>query len=147
MRAIKSVLLALTLIAQPLFAGELGSACGLTDNKDDSWKRTKSIGLSRADEEKVANMDTLTKQQVIIAANYFSKQWGEPQKFKSTWDAVVYMRGNSEGGDMDVMYYNVNGGRFTEVLHYPGGNPVGVIFKTTSRRIHATNGDDTIECK
>jgi len=144
----KSVVLALVLSVTPAFASEdLGHACGLTDAKDASWKVNKRIGLSRDVEEKVANLDTKTKQQIIIAANHFGPDFGAEGKFKSTLEAVEFMRGNSEGGDMDVMYYTVNGRRFTEVLHYPGGNPVGVLFKTGSRTIVAENGDDTIVCK
>ncbi len=149
MNVIKSVVVGLTLLASPVFAAELGSQCGLTDFKDDSWKQTKLISLSRADEEKVSNLDTKTKQQIIITANHYSASgFGEaPKKFRSTWEAVEFMRGNSEAGDMAVVYYNVNGVRVTEVLHYPGGNPVGIIFPTGSRTMLAENGDDTITCK
>jgi len=146
MNSFKSVVVALTLLASPVFAVD-GSQCGLTDQKDDSWKQTKLISLSRADEEKVSNLDTKTKQQIIIAANYFGTDFGATGKFKNTMDAVNFMRGNSEAGDMAVIYYRVNGERFTEVIHYPGGNPVGVIFATGSRTIIAENGDDSIICK
>ena len=131
-------------------SSRLGSKCGLTDDKNDSWARTKSLNISTWSDARISELPTLTKQQIIIAAKDLTEGpdgLAADIEIKNTIDAVKVLRQNSEGGDVYVMYYKVNRLDITEVLHYPGGNPVGIIFKTGSKRIHAENGDDTIICR
>lgn len=128
-----------------------GSQCGLTDEKNDTtWTKTKSLFVSEWKEEKVKQLDTLTKQQLIIAAKDLTKGedgFATEIKIKTTWDAINALRENSEGEDVAVEYYSVNNLSMTQVVFYPGGNPVGVLFKTGTKKIYATNSDDHIECR
>ena len=145
-----SIIFTLFLALNSFGSTRFGSKCGLTNAKDESWTRTKSFNISSWSDARITGLPTLTKQQIIIAAKDLTKG---PDglvadiEIKTTIDAVNVLRGNSEGGDVYVMYYKVNRLDVTEVLHYPGGNPVGIIFKTGWKRIHAENGDDTITCR
>ena len=144
------VLVSATSICGMATASRLGYQCGLTDSKDDSWKRTKSLNVSRWSEAQIDGLPTLTKQQIIIAAKDLTQGpngLSADIEIRSTIDVVHVLRGNSEGGDVYVMYYDVRALSVTEVLHYPGGNPVGILFETGSKHIHAENGDDTITCR
>lgn len=123
-----------------------GSQCGLTDEAGDGWVTTKTIDLRDASEERINELPTLTKQQLIIAAKALAVK-EEAQKIKSTIDAVEYLREASSGADLDVIHFSYKGGKFTQVLHYPGDNPYGMIFEQGTRHIVADNTDGSVNCK
>ena len=129
-------------------ADRLGSKCGLTDDFDDSWVQTKQINLSQAPQSKVKKLSRLTKQQFIITAKYFAKEKNKTSgSIHNTQQAVEWLANDSEAADVDVTYYNVNDASVTQVIHYPGGNPYGVIFQTGSKTIVAYNQDGAIVCR
>ena len=131
-------------------SSKLGSKCGLTDAKDDSWTTTKTLNISKWSDARISELPTLTKQQVIITAKDLTQGptgLATEIDIKNAIDAVTVLRENSESGDVYIKYYDVKRLAVTEVLLYPGGNPVGIIFKTGSKRIHAENGDDTVTCR
>lgn len=142
------VSLALLLSFSSMAASKLGSKCGLTDSKDDEWLGVgRSINLTSAKSAFINALPTLTKQQLIIAAKEYIKGGGEEADIQNTVDAVNYLRQYSDGHSLSVSNYQVINSRVTEVLHYPGDNPNGVIFRTGTRTVVAYNGDDTILCR
>ncbi len=143
----KKFILLMTLISSSMALAAIspkwGAECGLTDAKDDSWKELKSYNLNSASEEELAKLPTLVKQQVIVAAKYFASD--DPSvKIYGTNDAVEFLR-RSDGPY--ITHYLVGGKRFTEVLSFPGDNPVGLVFAYGSLHVVAKNGDNDIMCR
>ncbi len=128
---------------------KLGSKCGLTNFKEDGkWKLLNRIDLGTAKDSKIQELPTLIKQQIIIAAKKIAnKREEEGLDIKNTLDAVNNLRNNSEGEDLSIDYYKVKELKITEVVHYPGGNPVGVFFIQGTTHIQAYDEDSTIICK
>lgn len=120
-----------------------GSQCGLTDlYGDDSWRESgKGIDLRSASPSTIAQLPTIIKQQLIIAAHH----QGEEQNL-NTLGAVEFFREFSEGGDLSISHFRVNGELFTQVLFYPGGNPGGSIFRYGQLRIIADISDSDVVC-
>ena len=122
-----------------------GSECGLTDDKDESWKEiSRPLYVGRLKAAKIAKLPTLTKQQIIITAKDFAKGDDDAPKIKKTVEAIEYLK-RADGPY--VTNYQVRGRRYTEVIAYPGDNPVGLVFEYGSRHVVASNGDDSIECR
>ena len=146
MKMFSFLFLAVTFAINAQAAYVPGSQCGLTDKAGDGWVTTKSFDLRQASEERISELPTLTKQQLIIAAKELA---GKPasSEIKSTVDAVNYLRNNSVGEDLVIVHFNYAGEKFTHILHYPGDNPYGVIFEQGTRHIVALNSDDSVSCK
>ncbi len=123
-----------------------GSKCGLTDTTSDNWEHSRSVDLSRANEEQINALPTLTKQQLIIAAKYEAKKFSEGE-IHNTVEAVEYLRHNSDAKTLTVEHFAYREQRFTQVLHFPGDNPYGVIFTQGTLHVVAYNSDDSIDCK
>jgi hypothetical protein len=122
-----------------------GSECGLTDMKDETWVEiSKYQNLALYSEGQIRQLATVTKQQVIITAKEFAKASEEKIPINNTLDAVNYLKPNQ---GPYISNFLVNGEEYTEVLSYPGDNPVGMIFKRGSTVVVATNNDDSIECR
>ena len=77
--------------------------------------------------KKDSKLSRLQIDQIIETANHMAGQYEEIEITKLS-HAIRYLTDASEAGD--VLYYVVRyqGEVFTIVLHYPGGNPVGLIF-------------------
>lgn len=143
----KNTFLALVLIFASQFAfaeTKFGSECGLTDTKDDTWQDGKSYNLNRATKSQIEKLPTLIKQQIIITAKEAAKSNDDGEKIVNTQAAVDYLR-RADGPV--VTHYIVRGTKITEVLAYPGDNPVGNIFAYGTTHIIAENGDDDIICR
>ena len=137
-----SLVLAITANAKP------GSQCGLTDSIDDSWITTARRSLTDASDRTISNLPTLTKQQLIIAANEESKRRGENEKFQSAVEAVDYLRESSTSNDVTIIHMEVDGRRMVTLVEiYPGENPYGSIFAQGTRRVIAYEKDSSVECK
>ncbi|MEO5971025.1 MAG: hypothetical protein ABIQ95_13940 [Bdellovibrionia bacterium] len=123
-----------------------GSECGLTDQKDDSWVEVgKGLNLQKLTKAEIRNLPTLTKQQLIIMAKEFAKGSEDNVPINCAIEAVDYLKGTDDGPYIST--YLVRGKKYTEVLIYPGDNPIGVIFKQGTVSIVADNGDDSIACR
>lgn len=123
-----------------------GSQCGLTDTTSDNWEHTKWIDLATAGAEQINALSTLTKQQLIIAAKYEAAKYSE-SKIYNTVQAVEYLRHNSDARFLRVEHFTYREQRFTQVLHFPGDNPYGVIFEQGTLHVVAYNSDDSISCR
>lgn len=143
------ILLSLCLSISAFATSRLGSKCGLTDSMgEEGWEKVgKWTELSRATDEKISKLPTLMKQQLIITAKEEAARFKEEVEIKNTLDAVKYLRENSEAGDLYLQDQRVKGKVYTEVVHFPGGNPYGAIFAKGSLRVIAFNQDDTLYCK
>ncbi len=140
----------ITVIALNLFAAErtkFGSECGLADDINDLKEVGRFISLDHASDTKINSLPTITKQQLIITAKDIAADFGHREPIKTTLDAVSVLRSFSEGGGLSVQDYLSKGVRYTSVQFYPGGNPVGLIFKAGTRHAVASNGDETLTCK
>jgi len=138
-----SVFAILTAISVNAFA-KAGSACGLTDSKDETWAINLSMDLSTVPNSYIHRIPKRTKQQIIITAKEFSKHAEHGTAINNTIDAVNYLRQFDGPYIEDII---VNDVIYTEVRTYPGDNPVGLIFKHGSTTIVAENGDDSITCR
>jgi hypothetical protein len=144
-----SVLLTLSLIAtgstfaSSAFASDELSECGLPkySGSDLMIDVPGTISLNDASKQDVQDLDSLSRQQLFLAGKILSYQ-----DLKGTWDAVVSLREASEANDLAIAHFRVGSQRFTQVIHYPGGNPVGVIFKKGTRTAVAVIGDSDIDC-
>ncbi len=123
-----------------------GAQCGLTDVKNDTWKQGKSYNLERATRKQIEALPGLIKQQLLVAALESLRSYGdsEQDKIQTVHDAVSYFR---RAYGPVVTHYIVNDHKVTEVLAFPGDNPVGVYFEYGSTLIVAENGDDDIVCR
>jgi len=123
-----------------------GSECGLTDMTSDDWEFSHTYELSNADANQINALPTLTKQQLIIAAKDTASRFSKV-KINNTVEAVEFLRHNSDARSLSVENFAYRGERFTQVLHFPGDNPYGVIFERGTRHVVAYNSDDSISCK
>lgn len=142
-----SVLFLVASFTFPTFASYTpGSKCGLTDATSEDWEQSKSVDLSNANSTEINALPTLTKQQLIIAARYRATRFSETE-IRNTVQAVEYLRHNSDAHTLSVDHFAYRGERYTQVLHFPGDNPYGVIFKRETAHVVAYNSDDSISCK
>ncbi len=116
--------------------------CGLPESSSDDRMvdLPGSIDLGRATKTDVEELDSLTRQQLVIAARTLGIN------AHGTWQAVLEFRDASEAGDLYVGHFRVGRDRFTRISYYPGGNPGGVIFKKGTRTAIATIDDSTLSC-
>jgi len=148
MKFISLFLLLLVVGGDVLAEKKFGSSCGLTDTHRDGWaKRGPNMTLDSMSDRAVRKLPSLTKQQLIITAKHFSKKLEDSPLIRNSVDAVDFLRENSEWSELEIQDYRIRGEEYTEVLHYPGGSPFGLIFLRLTRRIVASNVDGTIYCR
>lgn len=119
------------------------SMCSDLESLD--WQKlgAKGFDLQDYDDKKVARLPTLTKQQIIIAAKKMAAE-EDVSTITNTESAVKYLL--EAGFELSVSHFTVNGKEFTEVKHWPGDNPYGIIFLKDTLHIVAANEDGSIAC-
>ena len=84
-----------------------------------------------------------------VASGFLLVSFGDvgPGIFQARdWRGLQSGGEGSEGGDVYLKNFTYLGEKYTDVLSYPGGNPVGTIYKYGSSKPFATNGDGSISC-
>ena len=142
----KSVLMLIVLmVATSAFAGQTkpGSQCGLTDGYDsDSFEDVGTLTSVYPG----AKLTKLQAKQIVAAAKKLAggEDVGEIASLKS---AIETLMESSEARDVYVGNQRVNGQVVTTVTYFPGGNPVGVIFKKGTTQAIAEIQDSSVVCK
>ncbi len=153
----KNIFIAMTLVTSlsaQAGGARFGSECGLTDGyHEGSWVEVgQNINLTKASPSKIRGLDTLVKQQLIIAAKLQSSQLHqfdgqEEAKISNTQEAVEYLRQSSDSENLSVSDFRVRSKHFTQVLYYPGDNAGGVIFEAGTTHAVAFIADSDVVCK
>lgn len=124
-----------------------GSQCGLTDywgGPDDQngpeWKFDdgQSIELTNLKPSQILSLPIITQRQLMAAA--------EGEGRINPIKAVEWLTTGSDGGEAYVEQFTFKGELYDAVIHYPGDNPYGVIFKHESVEPHAYNNDGDVTC-
>ncbi|MBC7690970.1 MAG: hypothetical protein H7222_04325 [Methylotenera sp.] len=100
--------------------------------------------LTGAKAEMIARLPAIARKQLILYAR--SDAGSPPQPITTVTAAVQLLVDGSEGGEVDLENFSLEGRRFTRLLWYPGGNPYGVIFAYGTTRKLATLGDGDFSC-
>lgn len=148
MKAIVSIVTVLVLVSQAQAARQLGNKqshkayqCGLTSSMetDDIIKVGKSKEIKPG-----AQFNDLEKQQIVIAAR---EMYGDQEEITGTTQAAALLV--SAGYEAYISHFRVGNNEtlFTQIIHYPGDNPVGVIFLKGTTKVVAYNNDGSTECK
>ncbi len=85
--------------------------------------------------EPSTTLTALQQKQVITTASKFA---GRNLSLKA---AIKSLKNNSEGGDLTLMIFSFKGVVYSIVEYYPGGNPVGLVFKGTEIVAERQDGD------
>lgn len=134
MKTIASLLLFTLLGLSAQARTELGSQCGLIDFADD-FELSEDLSLDLTENSKLT---PLQKKQVLATVDS-----NEPISVK---EALKWLVESSEGGDVYYSSGKFEGRAYQVVKYYPGGNPVGAIFKKGSTRPLAFISDSDILC-
>lgn len=125
-----------------------GSKCGLVDFSGDNSIVDIGRGLRL---NKASQLSALGRAQVIATARNYNGDavaYGEDSvALLGAQQAIDYLNGGSEGAESYLRDFHIRGEVFTQVIFYPGGNPVGAIFEKGSSEILAEIQDSDIVCK
>lgn len=144
MRKFCSVLI-LSLSFSGVMAHADTTSCGLPDGYD-SESYVEVTGSEKSI-EKAIQLTEIEAIQVLVAARHQVKSNRDKVVINSTKQAIKYLKDASEGGDLYVKQETANGKTYSVVLHWPGGNPVGVIFELNTSKIVGYIEDSTVNCK
>jgi len=130
----------MVLVLAGIFLGgtaQAESTCETVRKADDSGKRIHYISFSKLTEAKVAELETITKQQIIIGMNAILGK-----KFRSTYEAVSSQ--DLQDGFLEISF--LKGKRYVSVGHFPGDNEVSVMFEYGGLSIIGQNNDGSVDC-
>lgn len=124
------------------------SKCGLPEFHEDTLKPIKTLDLSRMKAVEISALPLLTRQQIIISARELVRQGFDiTDPVTDTLSAIRALKESSEGQDVFISDFSMNGIQVTFVEYFPGGNQYGIYFRHGTKTIIAFNGDGTITCK
>jgi hypothetical protein len=127
-----SLLFSFTALAAPVcdFPYDLAEEEGV---KELSW-----VGIDAS-----TRLTALQQKQVIETAKRMSDE-RVPARPTLKW-AINSLSSNSEGGDITMMIFRFRGSVYTIIQSYPGGNPVGVVYKGLEAVALRSDGDLSCE--
>ena len=123
-----------------------GKNCGLTDTygRGDgetpwSFSEESKLSLGSMSDEELKKLPELVEYQLSVL-----------NKTEPEGDILALVKNLKEGSEAQEVYlqdFTYNNVEYTDAVFYPGGNPVGAIFKKSTYEVVAYNGDGDIVCE
>jgi hypothetical protein len=115
---------------------QANTLCEMLQTSEQNSQKLFSLQVDRLDEAAISQLETITKQQIIIG---FNQLLGE--RFRSTLEVATT-------GLQDPFFSIslLNGQKYIEVGHYPGDNIYSVYFEYGGLTPVASNADGSINC-
>ncbi len=140
-------------------ASPSGKDCGLTEEygEDQEPKTTfdvsKTVNGKKMNLKRAQYLPKVVRAQMVHAANAHSSELNGNQAVNSNLNpreaakaALKYLWDNSEGADVYIERVEIEGKKYSAVVHFPGGNQYGYIFPWGSSKPIASIGDGWISC-
>jgi hypothetical protein len=138
------ILIVFALSAASTFSGASERSCIFGAHK--SWQNFgQTIEFGRISDDEVAQLDLLTQQQLIAAAQ--AVPFEEGHVVENALAAIKILRDRSDNGDMYLSHFKLGFKRFTEVVFYPGGQQYGWIFAHGTPTIVGSIADGDVSCQ
>ena len=136
---------AVTLVISTLAQAASSAPCRLHDSADDyqDSKRGKWV-------QQIDDLSKLEQKRVLITALDMAKQNAEFEEkvvIETPADALKYLKDGSEGGDVYVGAVMADNQVYSVVRYYPGGNPVGLIFRPHTTKVIGEIQDSSVNCR